>query len=684
VTESTHAVFLSYASQDREAAQKICEALGAAGVEVFLDQSELRGGDVWDHKIRREIHDCALFIPLISASTASRQEGYFRLEWDLADQRTHMMARNRVFIVPVCLDATPDTGADVPESFQRVQWTRIRSGETPPEFVARIKRLLSPGPPTTAGLSAGAASGSSQILLTTGWPSPSRRVLPIAAVVLVLAALAYLLGEKLGSPRRGATAPSATSSDVTTTSAAPTVAAAAFNPPPHSIAVLPFVNLSGDKEQEYFSDGLTEELLNSLAEINDLQVAARTSSFSFKEHPDIATVGHKLNVGAVLEGSVRRSANTVRVTAQLINTVTGFHVWSKTYDRDLGDVLKLQTEIATAVANALKVTLLGDLGAKIELGGTRNPAAFDAYLRASKAFLAYEREADLQAAVSDYSEAIRQDPSYALAFAYRSLAFAAYARNYATESAIHESYIQAQTDAHKALALAPELAEAHQALATVLRDALEFTGADRELQRAVALGPGNARLLGDYGVFAAEVGQIEAGLAATRHALVLDPLSPDAHISLGYALMAARRYPEAIKTFTNAKTLAPSPGFADAWLSFAYLANGDFQSARAACESADESNKPICFALVYEKLGRHADARQTLARLQAKSGDASAVFYAMIYAQWGDTARALDWLETAMRHRDPYLIRVRQNHNFDPLRNEPRFQAIERELKFPN
>src|SRR5439155_6625243 len=126
--------------------------------------------------------------------------------------------------------------------------------------------------------------------------------------------------------------------------------------------------------------------LNSLAELNELQVAARTSSFYFKgKDVDLGTVAHKLNVGAVLEGSVRRSAHTIRVTAQLINAVTGFHLWSKTYDRDLGDVLKLQTEIATAVANTLKVTLLGDISAKIELGGTRNPAAFDAYLRGSKA-----------------------------------------------------------------------------------------------------------------------------------------------------------------------------------------------------------------------------------------------------------------------------------------------------------
>src|SRR5215813_8585031 len=140
----TGAVFLSYASQDTEAAQKIAEALRAAGIEVFLDQSELRGGDVWDERIRREIHDCALFIPVISANTASRREGYFRLEWDLADQRSHMMARSRVFVVPVCLDTTTEAAADIPESFKRVQWTRLPGGDASPAFVERIRRLLSP------------------------------------------------------------------------------------------------------------------------------------------------------------------------------------------------------------------------------------------------------------------------------------------------------------------------------------------------------------------------------------------------------------------------------------------------------------------------------------------------------------------------------------------------------------
>jgi TolB-like protein len=201
-------------------------------------------------------------------------------------------------------------------------------------------------------------------------PKPRGRALAIlAAVALVaLAALGYLVLDKLWTSRHSAVVQS-----VAGEAQQAAARAATFHPPPHSIAVLPFVNISGDKEQEYFSDGLTEELLNSLAEIDGLQVAARTSSFSFKEHPDIATVAHKLNVGAVLEGSVRRSGHTIRISAQLINAVRGFHLWSKTYDRDLGDVLKLQTEIATAVASALKVTVLGDVAAKVELGGTATP-----------------------------------------------------------------------------------------------------------------------------------------------------------------------------------------------------------------------------------------------------------------------------------------------------------------------
>lgn len=218
--------------------------------------------------------------------------------------------------------------------------------------------------------------------------------------------------------------------------------------------MLAFVNRSGHKEQEYFSDGLTEELLNSLAEINELQVAASTSAFSFKgKDTDLGTIARNLNVGAILEGSVRRSGNTIRITARLINAVTGFHLWSKTYDRDVGDVLKLQTEIAVAVASALKVTLLGNEAAKIELGGTRSPGAFDAYLRGSKAVRSGQGASSYQSAIAGYTEAISLDPKYALAFAGRSLARSNYAGEFANGTAIREFYPMAQADARQALSL---------------------------------------------------------------------------------------------------------------------------------------------------------------------------------------------------------------------------------------
>jgi tetratricopeptide (TPR) repeat protein len=190
--------------------------------------------------------------------------------------------------------------------------------------------------------------------------------------------------------------------------------------------------------------------------------------------------------------------------------------------------------------------------------------------------------------------------------------------------------------------------------------------------------------LGEYGYFAVEMGHAEAGLSAAHRAVELDPLNSRTHYELGSALLGARRYGEAIVALTDAKALAPNDGFVNAWLGSAYYYSGNLQSARAACESADESNKDFCCARVYEKLGRHADAESALAKMRASQGDDGALFYSIIYAEWGDTARALDWLETAMRHHDAYLMYVRTAKPFDSLRKEPRFQAIERALKFPD
>jgi TolB-like protein/DNA-binding winged helix-turn-helix (wHTH) protein/Flp pilus assembly protein TadD len=512
--------------------------------------------------------------------------------------------------------------------------------------------------------------------------------LPAPALIGALAVAALLASAyALWRARSGASITSASVAPLQSGLANVTPTGAfAFSPPPHSIAVLPFVNMSGDPNQQYFSDGLTEELLNSLSRIDELQVAARTSSFSFEgEHPDLTTVAHKLNVGSVLEGSVRRSGRTVRVTAQLNNAVTGFHIWSQTYDRDLGDVLQLQTEIATTVAEALKIKLLGDTAERIELGGTRNPAAYDAYLHSASLYWRVASARDNEAVRAGYQEAVRLDPNYALAYAGWSLALGAYGDLFAHGPAVADFYRQARTQALKAVALAPELGEGHLALAVVCARSLDFKGASAEFERARTLAPSNARVLRDYGQFAARMGRTDAGIAAARRGVALDPLNVESHAFLSGILWSARRYDQALAVYKDGLSLQPNPWWAAEVGQLIYYAVGDFEKMRAVCEGAGEALKEFqpCLALANHKLGQQADAETALARFKASDGKAGAYGYATIYAQWGNTREALPWLETALQLRDTELIKLKTDPLLDPLRQQPRFKAIERALKFP-
>lgn len=590
------------------------------------------------------------------------------------------MSESKTFLLPVVIDETSERTATVPDKFHEVQWTRLPGGETPPDFAARVVRLLSPGSARVQPLPASSAPGRAA---SAAGPARWRRVLPLMFAALAVAALGYFLVDKLG--KRGAAAPYAGEAPPPAAATA-TSAPGAFVPPPHSIAVLPFVNLSGDPGQDYFSDGLTEELLNSLAAVDGLQVAARTSSFSFKgKDTDIGTIAHKLDVGAVLEGSVRRSGHTIRITAQLINAVTGFHLWSKTYDRDLGDVLKLQTEIASAVADALKVTMLADTAAKIEVGGTRNPAAFDAYLRGRRATDSGGSEGYL-GAIAAFTDAIRLDRDYAGAFAGRAWVESLYASQGALPSAVRQYFASALADARRAIALAPELADGHSALGFYLANgALDLRAALDEFERARTLAPGDAAVVRIYGVSAIMVGRTDAGIADMRRAVKLDPLNAITHHLFGMGLYLARRFEDASRE--NAEAIALNPDYLRSY-EFSGLTSymlGKLEQARTTCESRPRYwGTQWCLALVYEKLGRRVDAQAAVAKIREMQGDSAAYQYAAAYAQWGDTARALEWLDTAMRLRDPGLSLLKRDPVMDPLRKEPRFQAVERALKFPD
>jgi hypothetical protein len=283
MNESNNAVFLSYASEDAPAAQRICEALRAAGIEVWFDQSELRGGDAWDNSIRKQIKACALFIPIVSKNSRIRAEGYFRLEWKLAVDRSHLMAADKAFLVPVVVDATHEADARVPDRFREVQWSRLPEGETSPAFVERVRRLLLPDPlpdsahATLADSSAHPAPGS--VPVRPPGPPYSRIGVAVVAALMVVA-LGYLVVDKYRSPKSTAAASHPVADANAEAAPVPSAAPPAISD--RSIAVMPFVDMSEKKDQEYFSDGLSEELIGMLSKVPDLRVPASSSSFYFK------------------------------------------------------------------------------------------------------------------------------------------------------------------------------------------------------------------------------------------------------------------------------------------------------------------------------------------------------------------------------------------------------------------
>lgn len=507
----------------------------------------------------------------------------------------------------------------------------------------------------------------------------------LAAVFGVVAvfAIAVAIGVRffgMGHGEHGA--PSTAESGAPAQARAPTLA---FTPPPHSVAVLPFVNMSGDPHQDYFSDGLSEELLNSLTRVNDLQVAARTSSFYFKgKDAKLSDIGRELNVGAILEGSVRKDGQHVRITAQLINTMTGFHLWSQTYDRELKNILALQTDIATAVTQAMQATLTAGSSAEVELGGTRNPQAFDAYLRGRSIARLAPDEPNSARRVEAFKEAVDRDPAFAKSQAEYAIALCAYAANFSNDLNGHGRYQAARVAAEKAVAIAPQLGEAHAALAVVHYYRLELTAARAELERALEASPHNADVLVQAGWYLTSLGAPDRGLAALHKGVALDPINPNAYRQLGFALQSARRYPEAIEALDRAARLNPDDGRALGSKGVVYLRMGRVDDAIHACDiKKTEWVLRLCRSLAFDRAGRKAEARQEFDAMRRELGDGAVYQYAEIHAQWGEPAKALDNLERARKVMDPGLTQIVEDTFLDPLRSEPRFQAVLHSLDFP-
>ena len=427
MSDSTSAVFLSYAREDTDFARRIAEALRSHGIETWFDQSELRGGDAWDTKIKTQIRECALFLAVISANTQARREGYFRREWNLAVERTLDMAHGTPFLVPVVVDETKESAALVPEQFMRVQWTRLPQGAVTPQFAEQVKRLLAPA-------EAREARRSRPVERAVGVASPAEagraevgRALRARLVWIGAAMVAAVLLGIFGWKQRDRNSAAVPASEAAARRSAPPTsekpAPAVPFAPDKSIAVLPFANMSPDKDNEFFADGVHEDVITNLAKIRDLKVISRTSVLAYRDPAsrNLKRIAAELGVATVLEGSVRRAGTKVRVTAQLIDARTDEHLWAETYDRDLTDVFAIQSTLAQEIAAALKANLTVGERALIADRPTQNLEAYDLYVRAramaaTGGLSGATTLANTQRIIALLEQALAKDPAFALAY----------------------------------------------------------------------------------------------------------------------------------------------------------------------------------------------------------------------------------------------------------------------------
>jgi TolB-like protein/class 3 adenylate cyclase/Tfp pilus assembly protein PilF len=462
-----------------------------------------------------------------------------------------------------------------------------------------------------------------------------------------------------------------------------------------SIAVLPFINMSRDEENEYFADGLSEELLNVLAKIRGLRVASRTSAFFFKgKDIDIPTVAQKLNVATVLEGSVRKSGKRVRITAQLIQVSTDSHLWSETYDRELEDIFAVQDDIAQSVVKELRAALLGEgtgavaeAKAKAEVqaaaaGRADDPEAYRLYLQ-GRYFIDRMTAADVARGVDYSRQALAIDPEFALAWTGLSNAYRIQA-GYGW-APVAEGFERARDAAKKALALAPDLAEGHVCLGQVLElYDWNWSGANAEYQRAFALAPGNADVLRAVaGMTRIFVGP-EAGIDLLRQAAALDPLSTTAQRLLGLRCFLAGRFDEAMAALKVALDLNPKSGLVNCFMCATRLAQG---RAGEALELAERESLPdfrlLGIAWVQHTLGNKDASDAALAQLIAAHSNEAAYQIAEACAWRGEIDRAFEWLARAYSQRDPGLVHTVSDSFFRPLHGDPRWLPFVKKMGFP-
>jgi TolB-like protein/tetratricopeptide (TPR) repeat protein len=442
-----------------------------------------------------------------------------------------------------------------------------------------------------------------------------------------------------------------------------------------SIAVLPFVDMSEKKDQGYFSDGLSEELITLLAQIQDLQVIARTSSFHFRNQDvSLQEIAKTLGVAHVLEGSVRRAGGTVRVTAQLIRTADGVHLWSQSYDRDVKGIFEVQDDIAAAVVASLKLKLLA-LGS--DPHRSDSPEAYNQFLLARQ-FGRRGNLEDIEKAVAAYRQAIALDPNYAAAYA--GLSFTETAIANSTQDAAR--FALARDAAEKALELAPQFVDAYRARALFRLETLDFAGARADSETALTLAPGESAVQSLYGAQMAAFGKIPQAIVAMKRAIDLDPLSGYAWANVGLFQTATHDYPAARQSIERAVAISPSADAFHFALGQLDLLQGLLNDAQAEFQKQGaEGNRRMGVAMVEHASGHDKQSQAAVKELIAKNAGDMAYQVADVYAWRGEMDKAFEWLDRAYQQHDSGLNGIAWDPLLSSVKGDPRFAALLKQLE---
>jgi len=455
-----------------------------------------------------------------------------------------------------------------------------------------------------------------------------------------------------------------------------------------SIAVLPFTNLSADKDQEYFCDGMAEEIISALAQVEGLRVVARTSAFSFRgKKADVREIGRRLNVGAVLEGSVRKAGSRLRITAQLVNVADGYHFWSEKYDRDIGgsccpeDIFCIQDEISLAIVGKLKVKLLGGEKTRILKRHTNDLDAYNFYLK-GRYFWGKRTEESLNKSIEYFNQAVEKDPEYALGHA-------GLADSYITlqdYSLLSPKPLRqrAKEAARKALKVDPTLAEAHNSLAHVMFREWDWEGAEKEHRRAIELNPNYASAHHWYALLLSYAARFDEAIAEMKKAWELDPLSLIINRNLGLVLYFARRYDKAGEQLQKTLEMDPTFSLAHATLGLAYLQKSMYQEALVELQKesdlrgGSDAVVEVWRGIACVKVGKRSEAYGILDDLlkRAKQAYVSPVLLAVLYLALGENDQGFERLDRAYRERDSRLLEIKVLPEFDGVRSDPRFKEL--------